>query len=270
MTAHTTPASSAKPVAQPGQTLGTLYLVPAPLDFGCAACPPVTDSVPAATLQMAARLSCWICENAKSARAYLKRVAEHYPLVQPLQALHIQELPHSAHKHGDRASPYDARPLLANALTGQDIGLLSEAGLPAVADPGSSVVRAAHELGLAVVPLAGASSLLLAVAASGLNGQSFAFVGYLPQEANARGERIRQLQTLALRSGQTQLFIETPYRNLALWAALLQNLEHNTWLSVASGLTLASSQCIGRSVKQWRQCPCPVDTHTPAVFCLGR
>src|SRR5690606_25849629 len=106
-----------------------------------------------------------------------------------------------------------ARELLAPALQGHDIGLLSEAGMPAVADPGSSVVRAAHALGLEVVPLVGPVSLMLALAASGLNGQHFAFVGYVPQDAAARGKRLRELDALAARSTQTQILIETPYRN---------------------------------------------------------
>jgi 16S rRNA (cytidine1402-2'-O)-methyltransferase len=152
------------------------------------------------------------------------------------------------------------------------MGLVSEAGMPAVADPGASVVRAAHDLGLPVVPLVGPVSLLLALAASGLNGQQFAFVGYLPQEAAARSQRIRDLESVALKSGQTQLFIETPYRNAALLQALLQTLQHNTRLAICSGLTLSSSQCVSQSVKQWRsQSPAPgPDKHTPAIFALGR
>ena len=164
----------------------------------------------------------------------------------------------------------DAKPLLAAALAGNDIGLLSEAGMPAVADPGSSVARAAHDLGLEVVPLVGPVSLLLALAASGLNGQNFSFVGYVPQEPAERTRRIRELESLALKSGQTQLFIETPYRNLALWQALLQALQQNTRLAVSSGLTLP--QALNRSlpVKAWKQQPAPLDNDTPAVFLIGR
>jgi 16S rRNA (cytidine1402-2'-O)-methyltransferase len=114
---------------------------------------------------------------------------------------------------------------------------MSEAGMPAVADPGSSVVRAAHDLGLEVIALIGPVSLLLALVASGLNGQSFAFVGYLPQEATERAKRMRELESIALRTGQTQLFIETPYRNEAVLQALLQHLQPSTRLSVSSGLT---------------------------------
>ena len=144
--------------------------------------------------------------------------------------------------------------------------------MPAVADPGASVVRAAHDLGLPVVPLVGPVSLLLALAASGLNGQQFAFVGYLPLDATARVQRIRELESLALKSGQAQLFIETPYRNAALLQALLQTLQYNTRLAVCSGLTLSTSQCVSQTVKQWRShrpAPGP-DKQTPAIFALGR
>jgi 16S rRNA (cytidine1402-2'-O)-methyltransferase len=249
---------------------GKLYLVPAPLDFGCESPTRLQDSLPLGTLQVAARLNHWICENAKSTRAYLKRVDELVPLLQPVQALQLQELPREVHKKGDHHGNFDARPLLAPALAGHDMGLVSEAGMPAVADPGTSVVRAAHDLGLTVVPLVGPVSLLLALAASGLNGQQFAFVGYLPQDAGERTHRIRELESLALKTGQTQLFIETPYRNAAMLQALLQTLEHNTRLAICSGLTLASAQCHSHTVKQWRQQSSALDKHTPAVFAIGR
>lgn len=250
---------------------GTLYLVPAPLDFGCAVQAPLDQVMPAGTLQVAARLAHWIAENAKSTRAYLKRVGEIHPLAQPIQAIAIAELPREVHKKGDHAGGFDARPLLAPALEGHDVGLVSEAGMPAVADPGSSVVRAAHDLGLAVVPLVGPVSLLLALTASGLNGQDFAFVGYLPQQADARVQRVRELETLAHRTGATQLFIETPYRNAALWQALLATLRPETRLAVAAGLTLPQARVASRTVAQWKREPAgapPADT--PAVFLLGR
>jgi len=221
---------------------GKLYLVPAPLDFGCDTQAPLQDALPLGTLQAAAGITHWICENAKSARAYLKRIDAVVPLAASLQAQDIRELPREVHKKGDHAGQFDAKPLLAAALEGHDVGLLSEAGMPAVADPGSSVARAAHDLGIVVVPLTGPVSLLLALAASGLNGQNFAFVGYLPQDSGERQVRIRELEALALKTGQTQLFIETPYRNAAMLQALVQTLQHNTRLAVARGLTLATAQ----------------------------
>ena len=249
---------------------GTLYLVPAPLDFGCATQAPLQDVMPLGTLQTAARLTHWICENAKSTRAYLKRVNELQPLSTGIQSLHIQELPREVHKKGDHAGQFDATPLLSAALSGVDIGLVSEAGMPAVADPGSSVVRAAHALGLTVVPLVGPVSLLLALAASGLNGQNFAFVGYLPTDAAERAARLRELESLALKSGQTQLFIETPYRNAAIMQAMLHTLNSNTRLAVSSGLTLGNAVTRSESVKLWRQKAHSLDNSTPAVFAIGR
>jgi 16S rRNA (cytidine1402-2'-O)-methyltransferase len=249
---------------------GKLYLVPAPLDFGCAVQAPLRDVLPDATLVRASQLTHWICENATSARAYLKRINELHPLAAPLQEQQITELPREVHKKGDHGGTFDAKPLLAAVLAGNDVGLLSEAGMPAVADPGSSVARAAHDLGIDVVPLVGPVSLLLALAASGLNGQSFAFVGYLPQDAAERTRRIRELEALALKGGQSQLFIETPYRNAALWQALLRGLHPDTRLAVSSGLTLP--QALNRSlpVKAWKQQPAPLDKDTPAVFLIGR
>ena len=253
---------------------GTLYLVPAPLDFGCETQTPLTDTLASGTLSTAARLTHWVCENAKSTRAYLKRIDALYPLAAPLQQQVLTELPREVHKKGDHSdkgsASFDARPLLAPALAGHDMGLVSEAGMPAVADPGSSVVRAAHELGIAVVPLVGPVSLLLALAASGLNGQNFAFTGYLPQDAHERQQRIRELETLAHKTGQTQLFIETPYRNDAVWQALVQALQPQTRLALASGLTLAKASVRSQSVQQWRQQPISPDNRTPTVFALGR
>ncbi len=253
---------------------GTLYLVPAPLDFGCEAQAPLQEVLPQGTLRQAAALTHWICENAKSLRAYLKRVDALHPLAAPLQQQHIAELPRQVHKKGDHGAggaAFDARALLAPLLAGHDMGLASEAGMPAVADPGSSVVRAAHDAGARVLPLVGPVSLLLALAASGLNGQNFAFVGYLPQDAAARGQRIRELEALALQQGQTQLFIETPYRNAALWQALLQQLRPDTRLAVAHGLTLAQARTQSWSVRQWRArgAGSAPDNRTPAVFALG-
>jgi 16S rRNA (cytidine1402-2'-O)-methyltransferase len=250
--------------------IGRLYLVPAPLDFGCAVQAPLTDVLPAGTLAAAAALTHWICENAKSARAYLNRIGELQPLALPLREQQIVELPRDVHKKGDHEGGFDASALLAPAQHGHDIGLVSEAGMPAIADPGSSVVRAAHALGIPVMPLVGPVSLLLTLAASGLNGQNFAFVGYLPQDAAQRAQRIRELESMALRSGQAQLFIETPYRNHALWEALTKTLQPSTRLAVGSGLTLPVAVTRSQLVKLWKQQETPVGNDTPAVFAIGR
>ena len=249
---------------------GKLYLVPAPLDFGCDIQAPVQDVMPTGTLQVAARLGFWICENAKSTRAYLKRVNELQPLSNPVQALQIQELPREVHKKGDHAGTFDARPLLSAAMQGRDMGLVSEAGMPAIADPGSSVVRAAHDLGLQVVALTGPMSLMLALASSGLNGQNFAFVGYLPQDSSGRAQRIRELESLALKTGQTQLFIETPYRNAALLQGLLQTLHGSTRLALSCGLTMDNSVSRSAPVSLWKRDKPALPLDLPTVFCIGR
>lgn len=269
------PPAAGTPATPPSPLRGRLFLVPAPLDHGATQPVPLEQVLPRATVETAARLVHWVCENARSARAVLKRIDALVPLAAPLQAQHIVELPRAAHKKGDHAGAagagYDATVLLAPALQGQDMGLLSEAGMPAVADPGSALVRAAHAAGIEVVPLVGPVSLLLALASSGLNGQNFAFVGYLPQDAAARETRIRELEGLALRSGQTQLFIETPYRNRALLQALLRSLKAETQLSVSAGLTLPTARTWSLRVAQWRQQPdAGPDERTPAVFAIGR
>jgi 16S rRNA (cytidine1402-2'-O)-methyltransferase len=161
--------------------------------------------------------------------------------------------------------------LLAPAETGDDLGLLSDAGLPAVADPGAGLVAAAHAHGITIEVLAGASSVTMALAASGLNGQRFAFEGYLPQQAGERQQRVRDLEQRSRREGQTQLVIETPYRNEALLQALAQQLQPNTRLSVACGLTSSTGWCRTQAVADWRrelQAPgrLPMPDTLPAVF----
>ena len=250
---------------------GRLYLVPTPLDFGCEVDAGLGAALPAQTLAIAAGITHWITENAKSTRAFLKRVGGLHELAAPLQEQQITELPRQVHKKGDHdAGSFDAKPLLAAALQGEDIGLVSEAGMPAIADPGSSVVRAAHALGLEVVPLVGPISLLLALAASGLNGQNFAFVGYLPADASGRAQRIRELEALAQKTGQTQLFIETPYRNAALLQGLLQTLKGSTRLAVCCGLTLPQQRIQSGLVADWKARAASLPLELPAVFLIGK
>lgn len=256
----------------PQQKTGRLYLVPTPLDFGCEVDAGLGAALPAQTIAIAADITHWITENAKSTRAFLKRVGLQQALAAALQEQRITELPRQVHKKGDHdaGGGFDAKPLLAAALQGHDIGLVSEAGMPAIADPGSSVVRAAHTLGIEVVPLVGPISLMLALAASGLNGQSFAFVGYLPADAAGRAQRIRELEALALKTGQTQLFIETPYRNAALLQGLLQALKGTTRLAVACGMTLPQQSVRSGWVSDWKQRAPALPLDLPAVFLIGR
>ncbi len=246
---------------------GKLILMPNTLDFGVNGDADLQEVLPLGVIRTAARLTYWVAENAKTTRAFLKRVDAVVPLLQPLQALSIVELPRPP-KGARVLALLDLKPLIQPALQGHDIGLISEAGLPAVADPGAALVQAAHALGVRVEALAGPSSLLLALAASGLNGQSFAFVGYLPVDATQRGTRIRELESLSKRAGQTQLMIETPYRNEALLAALLTHLRADTQLSVSCGLTLPQAWTRTDAVARWKTHTSPMPADVPAVFSL--
>jgi 16S rRNA (cytidine1402-2'-O)-methyltransferase len=240
---------------------GTLVLVPNALDFGAPQPGQLQAHLPLAVIQRAAGLTHWAVENAKTARAFLKRVAAIAPLAVPLQSMHIVELPKS-----DKGSDGELDRLLRPARDGHDVGLLSEAGLAAVADPGAALVARAHALGIAVDPLPGASSLMLALTASGLNGQQFAFVGYLPVPDDARAARIRELEALSRRGGQTQIAIETPYRNAALFAALLKHLAPSTRLSVACAIGWPTGWCRTLTVGRWRQTATRPDDRLPAVY----
>ncbi|HWH80714.1 MAG TPA: SAM-dependent methyltransferase [Burkholderiaceae bacterium] len=247
---------------------GALYLVPNALDLGAAGAARIDEVLPLSVLTTAARLTHWVAENAKTTRAFLKRVDAVVPLATPLQGLSIVELPRPP-KGGAAAAPNpDLAPLLEPARRGHDIGLISEAGLPAVADPGAALVQAAHASGLRVIALAGPNAIVLALAASGLNGQCFAFVGYLPVEAAPRGARIRELEALSRKAAQTQLMIETPYRNQALLDALAAQLQPGTRLSVSCGLTLPGGFTRTDRVADWRARPLALPGDVPAVFAL--
>ncbi len=245
--------------------LGRLLLVPNTLDLG-AENVALQSVLPDRVMQQAAALRHWACENARSTRAFLKRLAALHPLALPLQEIQITELPRPRKGSGETVPRSQWLELLAPALQGHDVGLLSEAGLPAVADPGAELVAVAHAAGVAVQPLAGSSALLLALAASGLNGQSFAFVGYLPQDSAARTQRLRALESASRQHQQTQICIETPYRNSALLAAMLQTLAPSTRLSVSLGLSLAEEQNHSASVADWRNSGWRLSDRLPAVF----
>lgn len=232
---------------------GTLFLLPTRLGEA-----DWQGVLPARTRETACRLRHFIVENSKTARASLKWL-EH-PI--PLRELAIEQLPESL-------LPADIERLLAPPLQGEDIGLMSEAGCPGVADPGALLVRRAHELGIPVKPLVGPSSLLLALMASGLDGQRFAFHGYLPQREPERTKRIVELERDSRLKRQTQLFIETPYRNEALFDALLAACLPNTLLSVATDLTLATESIATLRIADWACRPAGADfARRPTVFLL--
>jgi 16S rRNA (cytidine1402-2'-O)-methyltransferase len=242
-----------------------LVLMPNTLDLGNEAVD-LVDVLPLGAIRRAAGLRFWAAENARSTRAFLKRVDAVQPLACVLQAIDIHELPRprkGAPPDGDADALYR---LLEPALAGRDLGLISEAGLPGVADPGADLVAQAHRAGIGIESWCGPSALTLALAASGLNGQSFAFAGYLPVDASARAARIRQLETVSRRTRQTQLFIETPYRNPVMLDALLANLGEATRLSVSCGLSLPNGWTRTGAVGEWRKAPRALPSDTPAVF----
>ncbi len=220
---------------------GTLYLIPNALGPG-----ELGHVIPAPVRVITAGLDCFIAENAKTARAFLKAVAVTHPLHTVLQQIEIREL-----NVNTRADELPS--LLAPLLAGKEVGLLSEAGVPAVADPGADLVRLAHAHGITVRPLVGPSSLLLALMASGLNGQSFAFHGYLPTDADERAARIRQLEQRSRQEQQTQILIETPYRNDAMLQALAAHCSGQTLVCVATDLTLPTEAVRTAPAQQWKK-----------------
>lgn len=234
--------------------IGTLYLLPTRLG-------PDGDwpgVLPAQTRDIACGLRRFIVENARTTRADLKWLA--HPV--PMRELAIEQLPGSL-------LPADIDHLLAPVLAGEDAGLMSEAGCPGVADPGALLIRAAHAAGVPVRPLVGPSSLLLALMASGLDGQRFAFHGYLPQREPERSRRIADLEKESRRMRQTQIFIETPYRNAALFDALLAACHPETLLCIATGLTQPAETVTTCRIGDWRRRPAQADfQRRPTVFLL--
>lgn len=230
----------------------TLYLIPVALGDV-----PWSLFLPAVTRDTALGLRYFVVENAKTARAELKRLD--HPV--PLRELSIEQLP-------EKLSPTEIERLLAPLQSGNDVGVMSEAGCPGVADPGALLVRRAHELGIKVKPLVGPSSLLLSLMASGLDGQQFAFHGYLPAREPERSQKISALEKESHRLGQTQLFIETPYRNTTLFQALLATCQGGTRLCVATNLTLPEESVVTRTVAQWRKSSVPLLEKRPTVFLI--
>ena len=234
---------------------GTLYLVPVALGEA-----PWAAFLPTQAQAVASGLHHFVVETARAARAHLKQLD--YP--HPLRETDIRELP---------ADPQAADPalldaLLAPALNGTDLGLMSDAGCPAVADPGARLVARAHALGIRVVPLVGPSSILLGLMGSGLNGQSFAFHGYLPADEAGRDTALRALESESRQLGRTQIFIETPYRNERMFDALLKLLRPDTRLCVACELNTASELLLTRSIRDWKKTPRPALAKRPALFLL--
>jgi 16S rRNA (cytidine1402-2'-O)-methyltransferase len=232
---------------------GTLYLIPTPLGDT-----PLERVLPEKTRRIAAGLTTFIVERPKTARAFLKRL----PTQTPLQALQLLEL-------SEHTRPDELDSLLRPLLEGVDVGLLSEAGCPAVADPGANLVRLAHAHGVRVRPLVGPSAILLALMGSGLIGQRFSFHGYLPAKPDERTRAILDLEKRAGLADAAQVFIETPYRNQAMLDTLLATCRDDTWLGLACDLTLDTELLATKQVADWRLARPDIDRR-PCVFLLWR
>lgn len=230
-------------------TYGKLYLIPTPLGEGSPA-----DVLPAPVLDLLPSLHRFVVEETRTARRFLSAAG--------LKG-HIGEL--EFHELNEHTAPAQVEAFLPLFADGNDVGLLSEAGLPAVADPGSLLVALCHRHGIEVVPLVGPSSLMLALMASGLNGQSFAFVGYIPAKTEERRAALRALEKRSAAANQTQILIETPYRNDALLADMLQCLSGNTRLCIAANLTCPDQFICTRKIADWKSHPITIGKR-PCVF----
>ncbi len=235
------------------KSCGTLYLIPVGLGGD-----DTHATLPPATLAAVRGLRSFIAESPKSARRFLRLAG--YP--RPLREARIGAI-------NEHTAAAELPELIAPLLAGEDCGLMSEAGCPAIADPGADLVRLAHARGIRVVPLVGPSAILLALMASGLNGQHFEFHGYLPVEAGSRARKLRDLEDDASRTGATHIFIETPYRNDVLFRALLDHCHRDTLLCVAADLTLPGESIATGSIADWKKRP-PVLGRRPTVFLLWR
>jgi 16S rRNA (cytidine1402-2'-O)-methyltransferase len=228
----------------------------------------ITHVIPPFVAQIAAQLDCWIVENAKTARSFLGAVHQITPLRQPIQEIKMTQW------RGPRSevSPKD---LIAPLLQGQDMGLMSEAGLPAIADPGTEIVALAHQMGIQVRPLTGPNSLMLALMASGMSGQHFSFHGYLPIKGPERIKKMKSIEQDSKLHQSAHLWIETPYRNTSMLTSLTESLHPHTQLCVAMDLTLETELVIRLSIEEWKkllitkspQLPQDLDRR-PAVFVM--
>jgi len=230
-------------------SFGKLYLLPVPISLH----EPLSH-IPTYNVELIKQLQNFIAENAKTARAHLKSFG--YPSIQLAQ---IEEL----NQHSNDA---EISNLLKPLLNGLNVGLMSEAGCPAIADPGAAVVKLAHQKGIEVIPLTGPSAIVLSIMASGFNGQNFAFVGYLPLERTAKMKRIKELETMALRQKQAQFFIETPYRNDQLFECLLSTLLPDTSLFIGKDVSGPKQFMQSMSVSQWKKKPKFEMHKIPVVF----
>ncbi len=228
---------------------GTLYLIPVGLGDSS-----LLNTIPSYNIEIVQSLTYFICENAKNGRVFLKQCQ-----YQNIGLAKIEEL----NQHTNAAT---INLFLEPLLNGFSVGLMSDAGCPAIADPGSNIVKWAHQKHITVKPMVGPSSILLSAMASGFNGQSFAFIGYLPIDKPNKIKRIKELELFSLKQNQAQYFIETPYRNSSLFEDLLATLKHNTQLLVATDLTMETEQIFSTTINDWKKTVAPNLNKRNTVF----
>ncbi|MBQ8493317.1 MAG: SAM-dependent methyltransferase [Alistipes sp.] len=234
---------------------GTIYMIPCPISEARE----LWDVLPRANYEVMNSLDYFIVENVRSARRFLSKVG----VERRIEELEFVEL----NEHTTRTEEVER--MLKPLLEGRSAGVISEAGVPGVADPGADIVALAHHHGIRVVPLVGPSSILMSVMASGLNGQSFAFVGYLPVKDGERERRIKALERRAVEERQAQLFIEAPYRNVKLFEVLLKTLSPKLRLTVAADITSPDEYIRTLRVEEWRKATMPNIAKRPTIFVLG-
>lgn len=236
-------------------TKGTIYMIPSPISDDT----PVWDVLPEANRKVMDSLDYFIVENTRSARRFLSKAG----VKRRIEELEFVEL--NEHTTDEREVERMLRPV----VEGRSAGVISEAGVPGVADPGAAIVALAHRHGVRVVPLVGPSSILMSVMASGLNGQSFAFVGYLPIKEPERGRRLKELERRVVEERQSQLFIEAPYRNVKLFETLVKSLSPRMKLTVATDITAPDEFIRTLAVEEWRRAGVPQIEKRPTIFLLG-
>lgn len=234
---------------------GVIYMIPCPISDERG----VWDVLPQANLDVMNSLDYFIVENTRSARRFLSKAG----IERRIEELEFVEL----NEHTTSASEIEK--MLKPVLAGRSAGVISEAGVPGVADPGADIVALAHRKGVRVVPLVGPSSILMSVMASGLNGQSFAFVGYIPVKDAERAKRIKELERRAKEENQAQLFIEAPYRNVKLFEALVKSLAPKLRLTIAADITSPAEYIKTLTVEEWRKQGVPDIAKRPTIFILG-
>jgi 16S rRNA (cytidine1402-2'-O)-methyltransferase len=232
--------------------VGILYLVPVTLGGNNA-----EHVLPIDVIHTARQLDTFIVENEKTARQFLGMVKT----AKPIRELNLLTL-------NEHTSEKELPPLLAPLLNGRDVGLISEAGCPGIADPGADLVRLAHKKGIRVIPLVGPSSILLALMASGLNGQRFTFLGYLPAEKNERIQKLGEIEKRSQQQQETQIFIETPYRNQHMLQDLVDTCHASTRLCIASNISLENELIASKTIGDWKKSVLPDLHRQPTVFLL--